>query len=86
MVVDPCAGHSARPLAAPLAIQLFLPSSLSTYLYDVGLGAEPIGNPLNFLLFAIFFPSLVAGPIKRFENFLPNLKAGLETRFQRRGS
>jgi alginate O-acetyltransferase complex protein AlgI len=66
------------PAAAPLAISFFA-FEFVHYLYDVAHGAEPIANPLNFLLFAIFFPSLVAGPIKRFENFLPSLKAGLET-------
>jgi alginate O-acetyltransferase complex protein AlgI len=65
------------PAAAPLAISFFA-FEFVHYLYDVGHGAEPIGNPLNFLLFAIFFPSLVAGPIKRFENFLPSLKEGLQ--------
>jgi alginate O-acetyltransferase complex protein AlgI len=39
-------------------------------------GAEPIRNPLRFLLFAIFFPSLVAGPIKRFEQYMPSLDRG----------
>ena len=66
------------PAAAPLAISFFA-FEFVHYLYDVGHGKEPIRNPLNFLLFAIFFPSLVAGPIKRFENFLPSLKQGLET-------
>jgi alginate O-acetyltransferase complex protein AlgI len=67
------------PAAAPLAISFFA-FEFVHYLYDVAHGTEPIRNPLSFLLFAIFFPSLVAGPIKRFENFLPSLKTGLETR------
>ncbi len=66
------------PAAAPLAISFFT-FEFVHYLYDVAHGTEPIRNPLSFLLFAIFFPSLVAGPIKRFENFLPALKEGLET-------
>lgn len=36
---------------------------------------EPIRSPLQFLLFSIFFPSLVAGPIKRYTQFLPSLEA-----------
>jgi alginate O-acetyltransferase complex protein AlgI len=48
------------------------------YLYDVRQGHEPIRNPLRFLLFAIFFPSLVAGPIKRYEPFQPALQRGAE--------
>jgi len=66
------------PAAAPLAISFFA-FEFVHYLYDVAHGTEPISNPLDFLLFAIFFPSLVAGPIKRFENFIPSLKAGLAT-------
>jgi alginate O-acetyltransferase complex protein AlgI len=49
------------------------------YLYDVRQGHEPIRNPLRFLLFAIFFPSLVAGPIKRYEQFQPSLQRGAES-------
>jgi alginate O-acetyltransferase complex protein AlgI len=48
------------------------------YLYDVRHGHEPIRNPLRFMLFAIFFPSLVAGPIKRYEQFQPSLQRGAE--------
>jgi alginate O-acetyltransferase complex protein AlgI len=65
------------PAAPPLAISFFA-FEFVHYLYDIRHGAEPIRNPLHFLLFAIFFPSLVAGPIKRFENFIPALKEGLE--------
>jgi alginate O-acetyltransferase complex protein AlgI len=46
------------------------------YLYEVRRGHAPLRNPLHFLLFAIFFPSLVAGPIKRYEQFIPALQAG----------
>jgi len=49
------------------------------YLYDVRQGHEPIRNPMRFMLFAIFFPSLVAGPIKRFEQFQPSLQKGAES-------
>jgi alginate O-acetyltransferase complex protein AlgI len=49
------------------------------YLYDVRQGHEPIRNPLRFLLFAIFFPSLVAGPIKRYEQYQPSLQRGAES-------
>jgi alginate O-acetyltransferase complex protein AlgI len=70
--------QGALPAAAPLAISFFA-FEFVHYLFDVGHGAKPIRNPLDFLLFAIFFPSLVAGPIKRFENYLPSLKEGLRT-------
>jgi alginate O-acetyltransferase complex protein AlgI len=52
------------------------------YLFEVWRGGEPIRNPLKFLLFALFFPSLVSGPIKRYTQYLPSLEAGVQ-RFSR---
>jgi alginate O-acetyltransferase complex protein AlgI len=46
------------------------------YLYEVRKGAAPLRNPLYFTLFSIFFPALVAGPIKRFGQFIPSLQSG----------
>jgi alginate O-acetyltransferase complex protein AlgI len=66
---------SLLPAAPPLAISFFAFEFIH-YLYEVRRGAEPIRHPLRFLLFAIFFPSLVAGPIKRFTQFIPSLEAG----------
>ncbi len=66
----------ALPAAAPLGISFFA-FEFVHYLYDVRRGAEPLRSPLRFLLFAIFFPSLVAGPIKRFREFDPALEAGV---------
>jgi alginate O-acetyltransferase complex protein AlgI len=60
------------PGAYPLAISFFI-FEFVHYLFEVRRGGEPIRNPLKFLLFAIFFPSLVAGPIKRYTQFLPSL-------------
>jgi alginate O-acetyltransferase complex protein AlgI len=51
------------------------------YLVEVRRGGEPIRNPLRFLLFAIFFPSLVSGPIKRYAQFLPSLEAATRAPF-----
>jgi alginate O-acetyltransferase complex protein AlgI len=61
------------PVTAPLAISFFV-FEFVHYLWDRRKGTAPISNPLEFLQFAIFFPSLVAGPIKRYEQFLPSLK------------
>jgi alginate O-acetyltransferase complex protein AlgI len=66
---------SVLPTAPPLAISFFAFEFIH-YLYEVRQGGEPIRHPLRFLLFAIFFPSLVAGPIKRYRQFLPSLAAG----------
>jgi alginate O-acetyltransferase complex protein AlgI len=63
---------SVLPGAYPLAISFFI-FEFVHYLFEVRRGGEPIRNPLKFLLFAIFFPSLVAGPIKRYTQFLPSL-------------
>ena len=67
--------NAVLPAAAPLGISFFA-FEFVHYLYEVRSGAEPLRKPLRFLLFAIFFPSLVAGPIKRFREFDPALGAG----------
>jgi alginate O-acetyltransferase complex protein AlgI len=69
--------HAARALmpgAPPLGISFFT-FEFVHYLFEVRRGGEPIRSPLRFLLFSIFFPSLVAGPIKRYAQFLPSLEA-----------
>jgi len=64
------------PAAPPLAISFFT-FEFVHYLYDVRKGRMRITNPVDFALFAIFFPSLVAGPIKRCGDFLPQLHRGI---------
>ena len=49
------------------------------YLIDVLHGKPPIRNPIDFSLFATFFPTVVAGPIKRFEQFVPSLASVVES-------
>jgi alginate O-acetyltransferase complex protein AlgI len=61
------------PAAPPLGMSFFA-FEFVHYLFEVRRGGEPIRNPLKFLVFAIFFPSLVAGPIKRYAQFLPSLE------------
>jgi alginate O-acetyltransferase complex protein AlgI len=63
-------------IAAPLAISFFT-FEFVHYLVDVRRGHEPIRRPADFALFALHFPSLVAGPIKRYESYIPDLHAGL---------
>ncbi len=63
-----------RTPAAPLGISFFT-FEFVHYLYEVRVRKrQPIRNPLHFSLFAIFFPSLAAGPIKRFPDFVPQLE------------
>ena len=68
--------RAALPGAAPLAISFFA-FEFVHYLVEVGRGREPIRRPDDFVLFAIHFPSLVAGPIKRYYDYLPSLRSGL---------
>jgi alginate O-acetyltransferase complex protein AlgI len=60
----------------PLAISFFT-FEFVHYLTDVIRGEAPIKNFFQFSLFSIFFPSIVSGPIKRFQNFIPQVAAGL---------
>ncbi len=66
------------PMAAPLAISFFTFEFIH-YLMDVADGKKPIHGKTDFALFTLYFPSLVAGPIKRFESFIPNLHHGLKS-------
>lgn len=67
--------HALLPGAPPLGISFFV-FEFVHYLFEVRRGGEPIRSPLRFVLFAIFFPSLVAGPIKRYPQFLASLEEG----------
>ncbi len=64
------------PLAPPLAISFFV-FEFVHYLIEVRRGQPAIRSPISFTLFAVFWPSLVAGPIKRYRQFLPALERGL---------
>jgi alginate O-acetyltransferase complex protein AlgI len=67
--------HALLPGAPPLGISFFV-FEFVHYLLEVRRGGEPIRSPLKFVLFSIFFPSLVAGPIKRYPQFLASLDGG----------
>jgi alginate O-acetyltransferase complex protein AlgI len=69
---------SFLPAAPPLAISFFVFEFIH-YLYEVRKGGEPIRNFFDFAHFTLFFPSLVAGPIKRYTSFIPSLKVGLSS-------
>ncbi|MEZ4489172.1 MAG: MBOAT family O-acyltransferase [Cyanobacteriota/Melainabacteria group bacterium] len=53
----------------PLAISFFAFEFIH-YLSDIYKGDKPIKSPLEFALFASFFPSAIAGPIKRYQDFI----------------
>jgi len=57
-------------------VQLLLPIGLSFFVFeflhyqiDLYRGTEPIRDPIRFALFPAFFPTQIAGPIKRYEDF-----------------
>lgn len=59
----------------PLAIS-FYTFQITAYTVDVynGKATEPLGL-LHYMIFIMFFPQLIAGPIMRFNEFLPQLKS-----------
>lgn len=60
---------------APLAISFFT-FEFVHYLYEIRRhGLEPVRNPAEFATFAVFFPTLASGPIKRFPDFVPQLRS-----------
>jgi alginate O-acetyltransferase complex protein AlgI len=70
----------------PPLIQLVLPLGLSFFTFefvhyqvDLYRGGEPITNPIRFALFPAFFPTQIAGPIKRYEDF--DAQVGRRPRF-----
>ena len=65
------------PPRAPLAISFFV-FEFVHYLIEVRRGTIVAGRPRDFLLFILFFPSLISGPIKRFGSFQPQV--GTQTR------
>lgn len=74
-VVSPFGTH-----VPPLAVQILLPLGISFFVFefihyvvDVYRGSEPIRSLRDFALFASFFPTQIAGPIKRFQDFMPQI-------------
>lgn len=70
-------------LAAPV-LNIILPLGISFfvfefihYLVDVAKGDQPVRSLLDFSVFAAFFPSQIAGPIKRYQEFIDSLNAPL---------
>jgi alginate O-acetyltransferase complex protein AlgI len=79
---------SARPLLESMGmsgqtLQIILPVGISFYTFqtlsytiDVYRGVlKPVRNPLDFALYVAFFPQLVAGPIVRARELLPQLES-----------
>jgi len=70
----------AQASAMPLAISFFT-FEFVHYLTDIYRGGRAIRRADHFALFCIYFPSIVSGPIKRYERFVPQIEQGLEHPF-----
>jgi len=69
------ASFALSSLVAPIGISFFTFQSIS-YMLDVYRGREvPTPSPLEYLLFRCFFPQIVAGPLTRGSELLPQLRA-----------
>jgi len=74
-------GRHVGVMLSPVHLGILLPVGISFYTFqtlsytiDVYRGQlEPTESPLDFALFVTFFPQLVAGPIVRASEFLPQL-------------
>jgi alginate O-acetyltransferase complex protein AlgI len=76
-LLKPHLGRWAVAAAMPLAISFFT-FEFVHYLTDIYRGGRAIRRPDHFALFCIYFPSIVSGPIKRYELFWAQTKDGLE--------
>jgi alginate O-acetyltransferase complex protein AlgI len=66
--------HTPLDLALPLGISFYTFETIS-YVVDVYRGrAKAVRDPLDYALFIMFFPHLVAGPIVRPRDFLPQFQ------------
>lgn len=74
-------GASLIPAADAPVLNIILPLGISFftfefihYITDVYRGSKPVRSFRDFALFAAFFPSQIAGPIKRFQDFIHQLE------------
>lgn len=74
-------GINDLPIILPLGISFFVFEFIH-YLVDIYKGSEPIRSPIRFALFASFFPSQIAGPIKRYQEFNKQLDENPSVTFQ----
>jgi len=70
-----------RHVALPLAISFFTFQKIA-YLVDSYLGKVKEKSFLNYVLFAAFFPQLIAGPIVHYSEIFPQFKKAETYRFQ----
>jgi alginate O-acetyltransferase complex protein AlgI len=76
LTVNEVSKHDVLPiphLIVPLAISFFTFEFVHV-LVDIYLGKIDRLDPLDFATFTMFFPTLVAGPIKRYQSFAPQVR------------
>ncbi|MBX9771888.1 MAG: hypothetical protein K2X29_10980 [Candidatus Obscuribacterales bacterium] len=66
----------AFSIILPLGISFFVFEFIH-YLVDIYRGGQPVRSLLQFALFPSFFPTQIAGPIKRYQDFIPQLNKKL---------
>jgi alginate O-acetyltransferase complex protein AlgI len=64
--------HFLPDIIVPLAISFFTFEFVHV-LVDISLGKVRSLSLRDFALFTLFFPTMVAGPIKRYQNFVPQI-------------
>jgi alginate O-acetyltransferase complex protein AlgI len=67
------------PAVIPLGISFFT-FEFVHYLVDVYRGDTPVRSGRDFAGFILFWPTMVAGPIKRYQQFIPALHQGIKIR------
>jgi len=74
-LIKPLGGHALTlpwAIILPLGISFFVFEFIH-YLAEVYKGSPPVKSFVDFALFAAFFPTQIAGPIKRYQDFIPQL-------------
>jgi alginate O-acetyltransferase complex protein AlgI len=66
------APYQVPDIVIPLGLSFFI-FEFVHYLAEVYKGSSPRGSLIEYAAFGLFFPTLVAGPIKRFQPFLEQL-------------
>ena len=79
--------HERWSIVLPLAISFFTFQQIS-YLVDLGRGRAPVYSLRDYALYVSFFPQLIAGPIVRHHEMIPQfaadpLRPGLDERLGR---
>lgn len=68
------ANHKTLSIILPVGISFYTFQTLSYTIDIYRKRLTPVSNPLTFFTFVAFFPQLVAGPIERASNLLPQLQ------------